>query len=381
MTQHHHVFLIPGFFGFTSLGQLHYFVGVEKVLRQTIEEAGDSASTTVIETRPTASIRQRAARILETITSKAKDTDGPIHLIGHSTGGVDARLIASPSNALVNGHDASKSVGAELLVERLTSVVTLSTPHHGTPLAAFFSTLLGKQLLKLVAVMVVYSLRYGHLPLSLILKVTAAIKRFDDVLGMPRNLLDELYDQVLAGFSDQQRRGLMAFMNDIAADRSLLLQLTPEGMDILNAATTDRNQVRYGSVISRSRPPSLRGITRNGLDPYAHMVYAIYTVLYKATTRVPRHISPLLPAHDEALRQGFEKPPRKRDNDGIVPTRSQPWGEIIACVEADHLDVIGHFDGRDQNAAHIDWMGTGTGFTYDAFVNMWRAIAHFIMGS
>src|SRR6185312_2901900 len=90
---------------------------------------------------PTASIRRRALSLTELVAETCGDA-GPIHLVGHSTGGLDARLVASPSVAL--------AVPPEKLAwrKRLVSVTSMNAPHFGTPLATFFTTASGQRALR-----------------------------------------------------------------------------------------------------------------------------------------------------------------------------------------------------------------------------------------
>ena len=89
----HRVLLISGFFGFEAVGDLRYFEGVGDALRRAYEAESESVDVREVRTLPTASIRDRAARVLEALEDLAEDGSGPIHLVGHSTGG----LAASPS--------------------------------------------------------------------------------------------------------------------------------------------------------------------------------------------------------------------------------------------------------------------------------------------
>ena len=49
------------------------------------------------------------------------------------------------------------------------------------------------------------------------------------------------------------------------------------------------------------------------------------------------------------LRKQFGEVIDSDDNDGIVPTLSQPWGKCIAVAQADHLDIIGHHGGSEDD--------------------------------
>jgi len=64
-----------------------------------------------------------------------------------------------------------------------------------------------------------------------------------------------------------------------------------------------------------------------------------------------------------------------------VPTRSQPWGEVIAAVQADHLDVVGHFGDPAHDPPHIDWITTGSGFTTERFEALWAAVVDFMLAA
>jgi pimeloyl-ACP methyl ester carboxylesterase len=90
------IYLIPGFFGFTNLGRLRYFTHVDRFLRQRCAERGVHARVTVVPTHPTASLPKRAALVVETLARTLRGRDEVVHLVGHSTGGIDARLVATP---------------------------------------------------------------------------------------------------------------------------------------------------------------------------------------------------------------------------------------------------------------------------------------------
>ena len=144
----------------------------------------------VVRTHPTTSLPRRASRVAETIAATAGSGDGPIHLIGHSSGGLDVRLLTAPGVALPTRLDV------ERLATRVRTVVTVSTPHHGTPLASFFTTLQGQRLLQLLALGTIYVLHFGHLPLSALLWMGSIVVRFDDRVAN-NALLDELFGRLL----------------------------------------------------------------------------------------------------------------------------------------------------------------------------------------
>src|SRR5262249_26557723 len=114
----HHVILIPGFFAFGTLGELRYWTGVDHELRAAFDGFGLEVDLTEIETLPTASIRYRAAKVVEAIAEVASRDDGPIHLVGHSTGGLDARVAVTPHAALATPIEFNA-------FERVSSIVTI----------------------------------------------------------------------------------------------------------------------------------------------------------------------------------------------------------------------------------------------------------------
>ena len=63
----HHVFLIPGFFGFSNLGDVHYFRAVRETLERNFAERGEQVIIHGVKTFPTGSLKRRARRVLETI--------------------------------------------------------------------------------------------------------------------------------------------------------------------------------------------------------------------------------------------------------------------------------------------------------------------------
>ena len=370
----HHIYLVPGFFGFASLGDLAYFGHVVPFLEVACAERGIPISVRAVPTEPTSSLPRRAAHLFQVIAATAGDA-GPIHLVGHSSGGLDARLLVAPGVALPDVEDV------ERIARRVASVVTVSTPHHGTPLAAFFTGLLGQRLLRLASLATVHVLRFGHLPLAVLLRLGGIFARLDRNVGLNSALLDELFGSLLADFSTERRLELEGFLDQVGRDAALLLQLTPDGMDVFNAATRDRPGVRYGSVVTQARAPSVATALDTGLDPSAQATHALYSALYRLAAFRPGVRLPALGrAQARVLRRAYDTAPTRRANDGIVPTLSQPWGEVIHAARADHLDIVGHFADAGHAPPHFDWLTTGSHFDRAGFEAAWRAVAGWVAG-
>ena len=368
-----HVVLVPGFFGFANLGDLAYFGHVHAYLRDAYPARGWEPVLHVVRTSPTASLLRRTVRVVDTIVEDAGD-GVPIHLIGHSSGGLDCRLLLSPGVALPTAHDV------EAIARRVTHAVAVSTPHRGTPLAAFFATRLGGVLLELLSLATINLLRLGRIPLRVLLAIGAAYTKLDD-LGPNSALLDQLFHDLLADFTPERREAITKFLSDVRDDRALLPQLMPESMETFAATTRDRPGVRYGAVVTRALPPSLRSWTMPGLDPSAHVLHLVYRAMHAATRDPRAHLPALDAAAVRALRAAYETLPDPTDNDGVVPTLSQVHGDLVHATCGDHLDVIGHFGDATTTPRHVDWLVTGSGFDRARFEAVWTAVADYLTGA
>jgi triacylglycerol lipase len=366
----HHVVLVPGFFGFANLGDFTYFGHVRDLLRELGPPLGLDGEVEVVGTEPTASLPRRAALLCEAVAALLDRAPGRVSLIGHSSGGLDARLLCTPGVALPTAADVERCAHA------VSAVVTVSTPHHGTPLAQSFSSLLGQQVLRLLSLTTIHALRSGRLPLSAVLRLARLLSGKG---APPSGVLDQLYQQLLADFSGERRRAVEAFLADVRTDQGLLGQLTPSGMEVLNASAEDRPGLPYGCVVTQARPPGLKSLWSAGLSPYAQATHALFVALYRFSSGTPTGWLPRLDgAHVEGLRRAYGRVPSPAANDGIVPTLSQVRGRLIHATWADHHDVLGHFHGPTHVPPHFDWVASGSGFDRRRFVALWEDVAGFL---
>lgn len=366
----HRIYLVPGFFGFANLGGIAYFGHVRDVLGRACAALDLEATTHVVRTPPTSSLPRRATALLRAIAKTPLGDNDPIHLIGHSSGAVDARLLVSPGVALAANPDAERIAG------RVRTVVSVAAPHYGTPVASFFTSLLGQRLLQALSLVTIYVLRFGHVPVSVMLRLGATFARLDHHLGVNSALLDQLFGQLLADFSLDRRRALGRLLDEVRADQALLMQLSPEGMDVFNALARDRPGVRYACVVTRGRKPGPASTLAAGFDPSAQATHVLYQALYRlvARTATAPRVRPT-PSQATALRDAYGSLPGPDANDGVVPTLSQLWGEVLYAARADHLDVLGHYDDPDRIPPHFDWLTTVSGFDRDGFLDLWEAVA------
>ncbi|MFU8805165.1 MAG: hypothetical protein ACNA8W_15225, partial [Bradymonadaceae bacterium] len=193
-------------------------------------------------------------------------------------------------------------------------------------------------------------------------------------------ILDQFYTELFKDFDSTRQKAIRDYLDHIRTDRSVVGQLTPGAIDMFNASTSDRPGVRYGSVITRSARLSLKGVGRLRFNPYAHASHSMFRMLQLLTSR--NGDGPAPPADQiAALRASYGEVPTRRDNDGVVPTLSQLWGEVIHVTRADHLDVCGHFNDAAHDPPHVDWFTSCSGFTRAHFERLWRDVAQFMAQS
>ncbi len=370
----HHVFLIPGFFGFANVGDLKYFRHVRSFLHAALGARGVAPSIHYVATRPLASLERRAAILADAMAEHAGNDDAPIHLVGHSTGGLDARLVTSP------GAEIPSPVDLEPLAERVRSVVTVATPHRGTPLADTFQGPLGEPLLRVLSVASLHILRLGGIPLPTLMTLTRLLApplRWDAIAG---EMVDQVYREILRDFDPDRREELKRFLEQAAEDTSLVSQLTPRAMLRFNVNTEDRDTVRHGCVVARAQRPSLTAPLRLGLKAEDQATYTLFRVLHALGSRFPsRHMPDLDAQQHRTLSDAYGGLPNRHCNDAIVPTLSQVRGHVIHACWADHHDVIGHFPERDADPPHVDWVRSLSGFDRPRFRSLWGDVASFLV--
>lgn len=376
MSETHYVYLIPGMFGFGRLAGADYFMHVRAALQSRFDAAGLPVHIEVSPSPPTSSLRHRAKILAQTVVGTLRDTGGPIHLIGHSTGGLDARLLLSPTSRL--------GIHPNLLgwTSRVRSVVSVNTPHYGTPLAGYFATVSGTRLLYMLSLLTVVSLSVGDPSLSLVSRVVASLGELDSLLGQDSKLVSRFTDVVLRVIDKKRRREVIRYLHNVRSDQGGLIQIMPEAIDLLNAAAEDNPGVRYGCVLTAAPLPLKVKFAQRLLSPYAATTGAIFATLYQFTSQKRRMYPYAAPDNQqqEKLRWTFASTEvDERSNDGIVPSLSMLWGELLWCGEADHLDILGHFHDDQKPRKHVDWMMSGANFNRHRFDQVMDAIAHFIM--
>jgi len=349
-----HIYLAPGMFGFARLASFEYFEHVVRAFEERFRLYGRRAEVHVCEVHPTSSVRRRGAKLAHMIDATAGAGDGPIHLVGHSTGGLDARLVAAPTAQL----GAGTPFGWR---RRLRSVTAVNTPHYGTPLASFFATVSGQRLLYAVSALTVAALKLGAPPLAATSALVAAFGRVQlDVFEL--ELVDRAVEATIRVLDDASSRELRAWLKLLRDDQGGIVQLMPEAMDLFHAGIEDHPGVRYQSVATFAPGRNAHDWIGALRSPWGALSATIFALLYNITARHDARYPCAAPdgSGERRVRALLGDAPPAEASDGIVPLYSQVYGDLVWVGSADHLDIVGHFPGP---GGHTDWMSSGARFT------------------
>jgi triacylglycerol lipase len=366
------VFLVAGFFGFTSVGAVSYFEHVEHVLGVSLRRRGVDARIIRCKTQPTASIPRRADELRRQVLRRGGLQACEPHFIGHSTGGLDVRMLLTPGVKISRGNSEER-------IARLTkTAISVVTPHHGTPLANHFVTVQGQTLLLVLSALATSG--HGRRTIMAAAMAVAMIARLDDWVGQQQGALDRLAAGLLRRIRFDRRDPVWRYLGEVERDQGAVLQLTPEGIDLFDAAVADRDGIDYGCVVAAVPEPRVELTAKSLLNPEYLALRALFRLLHGLTGRPhPRYPYPKPSAStqrrlDRTL--GFSATPAV--NDGMVPTLSQLHGRVLHVARADHLDVVGHYTLAGRRTA--DWLPSGAGFTAEAFDTTWEAVAAAVAG-
>lgn len=361
------VFLVPGFFGFTSIGALSYFEDVEQELSRALRRRRAEARIIRCETQPTASIPRRADALRRQVIANGGLRARELHFIGHSTGGLDVRMLLTPGVKIARGNTA------ERIAKSTRTAISVCTPHHGTPLANHFLTIQGQTLLLVLSALATSG--QGRRAVLAAAKAIAMIARLDDCLGQSEGALDRISESVLRKMRFDRRDPVWKYLGEIEQDQGAVLQLTPEGIELFDAAATDRAGIDYGCVVAGVPRPRERFRIKEFMDPEYLALRALFRLLHALAAQPhPRYPYPVLAKATQSTLDrtlGFKVTPGI--SDGVVPTLSQVHGRVLHAVRADHLDVVGHFTLAGGSSGN--WLPSGAGFTREAFDATWDAVA------
>jgi hypothetical protein len=365
------VFLVPGFFGFTSVGAVSYFKDVETALGGALARRGIEARIVRCATQPTASIPRRADRLRRQVIAHGGLEARELHFVGHSTGGLDVRMLLTPDVRIAAGNTE------ERIARRTRTATSVTTPHHGTPLANHFLSLQGHTLLLLMSALATSG--QGRSALLAATKAITLAARLDDWTGVENSLLDRVAQRALGALRSEGSKSAWEFLEGIKEDQGAVLQLTPEGIALFDAAVADRRGVDYGCVVAGVPAPRERFVPGALLEPERVALRALFRLLHGFAARPhPRYPYPKPAASvQRRLDRGLGFAATPGTNDGVVPTLSQLHGRLLHVARADHLDVVGHYTLSERAG---DWLPSGAGFTPESFEATWEAVAAAIAG-
>ncbi len=385
------VVLIPGFLGFARIGHFSYFASrVGAALRGCLVGMGKANIPVIpVKTCPTEYLADRQEALLHALAQIDYQLGGieRFHLVGHSTGGVDAVLLtgAVPLNPEVVWDDLDPNK----VRDKVRSVISIASPHKGTclalsPLARFFRH-------PVLSIDKSYSLALVlfQLPLSLhrdemavgawrgaMTDTGSAAAYVLDVLRA-RTLVDDLQPRHMIEVHEEFERGL-----DDALVRSVV---TMAGKHVCyDTAVPDKCPAREPDAFFKSMYDYTAG---SGFDDYhddresvEQAIAAIQSAIF-ADNWIGNPHTALYNITPEL-------------NDGLVNSARQlvdPWDseELLTVVVGDHIDVIGYYpqwatrcdDDAQYKPAKLQSgiLHSGSGFSDDQFFAMWHQVAEAIM--
>ena len=201
-----------------------------------------------------------------------------------------------------------------------------------------------------------------------------ALKR----LGLDGSWNDTVLSAFLSGIDASSADDIRRFLQLVVEDHGLVADLTLGSMEKLDAELHGRDVVPVFSFVSVSPVP--RAIRWGGLagmsgDPADTLLrQALYGLAYAKAVpdaATPFPVGPWIGGSDSSgLDLGLAC-------DGVVPSSSQTLaGKAHGVVLADHLDVVGHFDGPGGGGTFFK---SGASFDAARFGALWSAVADAIL--
>jgi len=369
------VVLAPGFLGFSRFGGFYYFADrVVAAIRGLLEEAlGRRVPVVACATLPTDALARRQHFLvdyLHTLCTTRLAGVRRIHLVGHSTGGVDAQLLAGTTTVA----GARWSARAQTVRRRIASVVTISAPHHGTGLAD--SRLA----------------RFGENPLRHPTAIApTALTLFHLLAVLPREA------EATLGLQVARPNDVLKFLFQIVRHRELIADLRPVHMAQVRSTVRHDPSIPLTCFVTGTVPrrgggesdPFFRDLYGMTADGSAHVGSDVGSAVLDRNRRL---LTAALAGRGDAVIVGPEgRVPAAVDlrlNDGIVNSARQlvdgaEPGQFGGFVVADHGDVIGHYDRQDDlidgAPFNAGLFHSGARFGDDQFFELYRRVANAIL--
>ena len=268
------IVLAHGFFGFEGFAGQDYLTYFYKV-KQRLEADGETVITPAVD--PFNDSDYRSDQLLVKIEAFLKETGyAKVNIVGHSQGGLDARAAAHKRPDLI------------------ASVVTVSTPHYGSPVADVAVKLLADP------------------------NADAIVDALTKLIGAP------LYDQI--GKETSVMKPLHLF--------------SKPGISAFNTKFTDQKGVFYASIGGRS---ALHAFDKDCEAEISLPFIKSFQGTNDPLTALFSVTSPVMSGYAK----GYA-------HDGLVRAQDAHWGEFWGCVPADHTDEIGQIFGASPGLGN-DW--------------------------
>lgn len=383
----HAVFLLPGILGFERFSTFAYFADrVVAALRAGLECASNQAVPVIpVPIPPTAPLRERQRRLVKTLADRLHALEHEygsrtVHLVGHSTGGVDATLLTEEF-PIGGGDWADLDPRAPALRRRIRSVITIASPHQGgclarDPVARLLAARDPRGLLPFMKLLASFGLSAVH-----------DVELGDFLFSLKRegaksarfvwNLLPrwELIDDLDPSRIPPRGRRLPGVVR-----RTFVTVVGKPRLDTCAVAPADH----FFRQLSARAEGSLTGCTEEG-----ELVQASLARLREAL-KAPPFEGFVIKSDDVELpiELGAEV------NDGVVNAARQlidphDRDELAGIVVADHFDVVGYYDryvfslGKDghEQASHVlsGFLHSGSGFGDREFFDLYRRVAKVIV--
>lgn len=360
------IVFIPGLLGFGAFGRkgapvIEYFYHVMDTLETATGVPGLAQRCYVHEPPPTGPLAERVSSLARTVDWLL--TSGPIelgpakrvHLVGHSTGGLDARLFVNRRYPRIAGPTASDQ---SALLKHIGSVVTLSAPHAGAPfaknVAPYLGNFVGKNLLVVAYLASIAAASGKALPGA-------------PLLNGPIERLKLLLLGKIAESGPEVAEQVARFITRVREDLRLFDDLQPDAMRSLNERVREGDTWPIHSFMTTAPRPTLSALAAG---PAAWL----YAWAWSQARPLTRGGEPF-PKGEWLAGEAHRSLDHRSANDGVVPTSSQSYvgsatrQPMPLHIKADHVDVIGHFDGVGET-----FFKSGAEMTKSRFERVWMEI-------
>lgn len=385
----HVVFLVPGLLGFERVSTFAYFADrVVAALRASLEQIlGQPVPVIAVPIPPTASLRTRQARLVKTLADRVHSLEHgyeqvQVHLVGHSTGGVDVDLLTH-EQPLGGGRWSDLDSRVPALHAKLRSVISIASPHQGACIAR---------------------------------DPTARFLRKRDLTGIApllglaaRFLLSAATDVEVSEFitsSGMETAKAWRLLSDVSSRWELLDDLQPSRvppprprkLDVVRRSfVTIAGKPRPGDAASSPADSFFRALSERA-SGWSTGAAEEGDLVQASVARLRRALSSEA-ARDLVIKADGTELPTAIDaghNDGVVNSARQlidpsDPDELAGIVVADHFDVVGYYDRflfrTDQDGEetstmiHSGLLHSGSCFRDDQFFELYQRVANAIVNA